>query len=149
MSNPFVHTCGFLFVGKRKSTGVTAFNQLLESYVGVCNDVINANKNRFPYGEIWQAAEENLLGHCFQFEVTGKDILTSCPCIFHTGRIFPIEANRACMTVRFTGDYVKSVVEDPESYIQNPALINWSWMQHAPEKECNCSLMKVVARELV
>ena len=131
--------------GKRKSNDVTASGNLLESYVAVCNDVISANRDRFPYGQIWEAAEQSLFGRCFRFEITGGETNRFCPCTFHEGRIYPIQSESACMTVRFSEDYVRSVVEHPEKFIDNPTLINWDWLQHSPEKECRCSLMKVVA----
>ncbi|MCK0068263.1 MULTISPECIES: hypothetical protein [Kordiimonas] len=124
---------------------MTALEKLLESYVTVCNDVISANRDRFPYGQIWEAAEQKLFGRCFRFEINVEGRLEFYSCTLHDGRIYPLQSEAACLTVRFTEDYVRSVVDNPAKFIENPTLINWDWLQFSPEKDCKCSLMKVVA----
>ncbi len=130
------------------STERTYSDTVLETYIKVCNDVIHANKDRFPYAQIWQAAEQSLLGRCFRFEVTQGEANTSFVASFYDGHIYPVETDMVCHTVLFTLEYLQDVIKHPEKYIENPSLIDWNWLQFSANQECRCALMQVVARKL-
>ncbi|MGN7438968.1 MAG: hypothetical protein ACTHOO_10040 [Alcanivorax sp.] len=89
------------------------------------------NKNRFPFKQIFEAAENQKQGrkveveipgypNSFVFEINGGSITAKphsscgdCNCDGHW---------------RVNDDYLLDVVGNPEVYIENPAKINWEWL---------------------
>lgn len=106
---------------------------LLNGYVSVCNEALLKNKERFPFKQILGAAREREAGQLIEVVVdqaNPEDVY-----------VFGIEDDKIivmphteceeCTCVRTwnpSKDYIDNVLADPETYINNPALIDWNWM---------------------
>ena len=115
-------------------------DDMFRKYLDICNEALAANKNRFPFKQILNAAQQDNINK--QIEVSIIDDKpqssyviqladhhisalphTSCQdCSCHSKWIIP-------------RSYIESVLKKPEIYIQNPAKLNWEWL--LPEHEDN------------
>ncbi|TNE62542.1 MAG: hypothetical protein EP335_11935 [Alphaproteobacteria bacterium] len=107
------------------------YARLMQEYLDLCNRALAANRDRFPYGAIWQAAEQALSGEEMEFAVVDdapkarmrvclKDRhldLQECGC---AGEV-PVR--------RISADYIRRLLADPQKVIDNPSLIDWNWMK--------------------
>lgn len=116
-------------------------HELLKDYIAVCNRAIEANRDVFPYKEIFSALEQSdpepvsvsvvddRPKREYELSVEGG----SGPC--------HIVCDSACNCAddgcdkhwRVAKSYLLEVVNNPQPYIQNPALIDWDWMLSGPE----------------
>ncbi len=108
---------------------------------------MRCNAERFPYEQIWHAAELNLFGKSFQFEIAGDFNKSQCTVTFKDKEIFLTTADEVCSKFRYAEAYISDVVTAPKKYIDNPALVDWSWLQFSQEKGCDCKLMQIAARK--
>lgn len=106
---------------------------LLERYVGVCNQALLQNRNRFPFKQILGAARQSERGR--PVEVVIADDLSKESYVFYLKdqgiEIRPHGACGACNCVRRWAvhtAYLEEVACRPERYIENPARLNWEWM---------------------
>ena len=108
-------------------------DDLINRYVGICNEALLQNRNRFPFKQILGAARESEKDR--PVEVCIKDNGSSDTYVFRlkdSGIIAaPHDSCKGCDCVRswnVSANYLEDVVKDPQSYIQNPAKLDWEWM---------------------
>lgn len=116
---------------KEKETA-EEYELIFERYLNVCNQALEKNKNRFPYKEIWGARVKSL----------GRDNVFQCavyddrPKMLYTLRLtedMTIQIiNKASSTVEdawpLKYSYLKHVVDNPETFINHPANLDWGWL---------------------
>lgn len=108
-------------------------DQLFSDYLAVCNRALEANREAFPYKQIWDAAE-SFLGdrsvklavyddrpqECYCLQMKDKKIETAEDC----NRADPQDAWRVNLS------YLQQVVENPDEYINHPARLDWDWLRN-------------------
>ncbi len=114
------------------------YHELLLRYVRICNKVLAANRDRFPYRQMWSAGERALSGkpvvlalynnglRAYAVVAMGENAIT-------VENIEPAKMaaeNRLLPTYPVQMDYVMDVVAKPDRYVADPSLINWDWLIH-------------------
>ncbi|NVJ98183.1 MAG: hypothetical protein HWE25_08525 [Alphaproteobacteria bacterium] len=104
---------------------------LLDQYLRVCNKVLEKNRGRFPYSQIWQAGEQALSGRVVELAVFDENPIAHCRVTLHANRISSkrMPEDEPAPMKRLSAQYVQDVVSHPEKYIENPSLIDWDWLQ--------------------
>lgn len=107
--------------------------ELINRYVHVCNQALLLNKNRFPFKQILGAAQISERGRVV--EVNIEDIIPRESFIFQLKKKGIIaRPHGECLncncerTWNVRRAYLEQVTDDPQSFIQNPAKIDWEWM---------------------
>ncbi|WP_262695710.1 hypothetical protein [Kordiimonas aquimaris] len=115
--------------GNYDSSSTMMLQNGLSDYIGVCNTIMSANTERFPFAHIWQALEEELAGRLIEYRVTQDQNLACLTAIFIDQKIRIINRPQcnAGMRIPKTFDwlYIQSVIDKPARYIANPTLIDW------------------------
>lgn len=104
--------------------------QLLEQYLEICQSAIDANKDRFPFKQIFSVLsdpdntrtvaayiKEHKLIQPYYIKVIGHDFIVK-----------ESPQNLPQKVWRVHRSYLEEVVEAPMSYINNPAKIDWDWI---------------------
>lgn len=113
--------------------------KLFEIYLDICNQALEANKERFPFKQILGAARRSekhknievcILGDrnpiSYVIKITDKKI---------TAKPHPFRKDCACeRRWHVTRSYLEDVIKNAHQYIENPAKINWEWLQSTPDK---------------
>lgn len=109
---------------------------LIERYVGVCNEALIRNAERFPFKQILGAAQKAECGQ--SIEVVVEDSPTLETYVFRLKgdgiSVKPHSQCKDCDCVRSWNTripYLESVTRNPEAYILNPAKLDWEWMYDA------------------
>lgn len=101
----------------------------LSDYIGVCNTIMDANTERFPFAHIWQALEEELAGRLIEYRVAQHQKQACLTAIFIDRKIRVITRPQCNSAMRipkvFDWPYIQSVLDKPARYIANPTLIDW------------------------
>lgn len=107
--------------------------QVLERYLIICNQVIDENKERFPYQEVWKACAEELSGEQVLLgvkEIGSKVMLSVC---WHLGQfhwqLICHDTSQNENTYFLSSAEIDAVLEDPRKFIHDPYLINWGWLE--------------------
>lgn len=112
-------------------------NDLINRYVSVCNEALLENRDRFPFKQILGAAKKNEKNHSVEVWVRGGGA--------HSLYVFRLRDDGivasshddcdGCACVRswdVSAAYLEDVVRDPQTYIDNPAKLDWEWMYDVP-----------------
>lgn len=114
----------------QRDNNMEHYRNLLLQYIGICNQIMAANEKRFPYNKIWQAQEAAMKGRAVEFVVVDDLPKASCAVEMNGDRIRLIgEDQNAEMVKRLSLFDINDVVRNPEKYIADPALIDWSWLK--------------------
>ncbi|MDG1287698.1 MAG: hypothetical protein P8P30_09085 [Rickettsiales bacterium] len=111
----------------------TEYERLFRDYVKICNRALTVNKDIFPFKHIWNAAEAELQNGSVKIIIyddepkmnyslrlqNNKIDASACS---HIGKDEPWYLNTS---------YLRRVVEHPDEYIDNPAMIDWDWLKAA------------------
>jgi hypothetical protein len=101
----------------------------LEAYLEICNKVLEANRDRFPFSRIWEAGEAALKGRTVALAVVDDEPKASCVVRLENKHIEATEEGGECPPVtRLSKQYVEDVLAHPDKYIADPALIDWGWL---------------------
>lgn len=105
----------------------------IKSYVNICNKALSLNKDRFPFKQILGAAKKSETGKKIEVQIAGDSSIDSY--------VFSIENNQIIVSPHSSCEkcdcdrswhlewpYLQEVLKNPDSYIQNPAKINWDWI---------------------
>lgn len=113
------------------------YQQLLHAYLDICNKVLAANRDRFPYRQIWTAGQEALSGRPVILSL--HDDVPKAHCAVEIGEhhisaeavqhheLHARKQSSPVHTVRLT--YLLEVVAEPDKYVADPSLINWDWLR--------------------
>ncbi len=115
----------------RKNQRVPDLYSNLCTYISVCNDVMEANRTRFPFTQIWHALETEIAGRPIEYSVThGKKTarLTATITDLKINLIPAPSLNRwPTITQKIDWTYMASVLKNPQRFIANPVLLNWNF----------------------
>jgi hypothetical protein len=107
-------------------------DRIFESYLNICNQAIEKNKDKFPYTEIWKTRCKSL-GHnnifyCAVYDDRPKVIYSLQ--LTEDMKIKLIEKKNAATdgTWPFKFSYLKHVVDNSQEYIEHPANLDWGWL---------------------
>lgn len=108
--------------------------QLFSRYIDICNQAIQANKDRFPFKQILAAVkDEHSLSDievCIIDDKPNAEYTINLDSNKIKAEKYSSCPNCNCGTQwRITRSYLEDVIENAEEYIDNPAKINWEWMQ--------------------
>jgi hypothetical protein len=112
----------------------TGTSSLFLQYLNVCNQALDAHADEFPYRQLVQAAER--LAADRRFGVAVYKTERDAPYDFYTvtmteGRFELLSHGKEepDLTWKVSQDYLKKVVDDPDTYIQHPAKLDWDWLK--------------------
>ena len=112
---------------------------LFQNYIEVCNRALAANKDRFPFKQILEAAQGRAVSPLV--DVCVIDDIAEPKFTLHIERRKiiaekhgPAETCACEAKWSIRKSYLEDVVNHPEEYIKNPALIDWDWM-YAPQNK--------------
>ncbi len=117
-----------------RTTDESEYENVFRQYLNVCNQAIAANKDKFPYTEIWNAR----LKGTDQLARIHAVVFDDRPKIAYLLHLTPemkieISEKKALQTDEpwpFPYQYMKRVITHPDKYIANPARLQWGWLQH-------------------
>lgn len=109
---------------------------LFAQYLNVCNAALAENRARFPFAQIWQAADvftrrmqvrvcvraqtgDAVLRMTLKDGVLGAMPAACCGCAACYGEVSEWHVD---------ADYLENVVNHRALYIRQPALLDWSWL---------------------
>ncbi len=105
--------------------------ELFGQYLDVCNKALEIGGSRFPYKQMFDAAQRVEVARKVEVKVGGLEDLY----VIQMGdRKITYDRHDLCEDCNCDGkwfidvSYLTGVVENPDLYIQNPALINWEWV---------------------
>lgn len=109
------------------------YERVFQQYLEICNRAIEQNKGKFPYTEIWGARVLELEEE-MKVEAVIYDDRPKAAYMLRLTKDMKIEIIEK-KTIPpedawpFTYQYLKRVVENQQDYIDNPAKLEWGWMQ--------------------
>jgi hypothetical protein len=119
-------------VAKKDIPTVEEYERVFERYLGICNQAIEKNKDKFPYTEIWKArwkdlTPENIL-QCAVYDDRPKIVYT-----LQLTEDMKIKIVKKTYIAPedvwpFKYSYLKQVVDNPQQYIEHPANLDWGWL---------------------
>lgn len=118
---------------------------LFHKYLDICNKALDANRERFPFKQILGAARDQATAArkvevCIVDDrprasfVIGieKDKITGEPKGSCEEACQNCRCNRQWHVAR---SYLEAVVKNPQTYIDNPARIDWEWLYNTEVQE--------------
>lgn len=104
--------------------------ELLEQYLEICNSAIDANRDRFPFKQIFSVLSDP--DNTRMVAAYIKEPAAIRPVYIEVqGHDFSVKeaAKKLPQKVwRVHRSYLEEVIEAPLSYINNPAKIDWDWI---------------------
>ena len=109
-------------------------DNLMQRYVEICNSALDQNKDRFPFKQILGTAKTCSANRLIEVLIEGtarnedSHVLT-----IEDGKLV-CRAHSACGNCQCDGKwvigkaYLQNVLARPDSYIENPARLNWEWL---------------------
>ena len=110
------------------------YDALFQEYLRICNEALEANKDCYPYSCIMQEIEDRLRSHAVQVAIIDKD--EKHPEALYDLVILdrllavkpPHKKPHAKCPWRITRQFLEEVALHPQAYINNPAQLNWEWL---------------------
>ncbi|MBG79010.1 MAG: hypothetical protein CL570_08300 [Alphaproteobacteria bacterium] len=108
-------------------------NTIMIRYLNICNRAMASNRERFPFKQIFDAAQRHECGKVIEVNIIGAaQPLSYAMTLDHEGlHVKPHDACEDCQCDKkwdITYDYLQKVMRAPEHYIQNPAMLDWGWV---------------------
>ena len=113
---------------------ISDHSDLIEQYIDVCNKALINSKDRFPFKQILGAAREAENGSVVEVNVVGDDIASGSFVFELYGDGVTAKPHGECDGCQcdrqwsVSKAYLEGVAADPQSYVNNPAKIDWGWM---------------------
>lgn len=108
---------------------------LFQEYIRICNAALDANKHCYPYDRVIREIENRLCFHAVHAAVYDED--GARPEIFfelkmHESQIVAKSCHKphAKKPWRISRHYLEEVTQHPQSYITDPAQLNWAWLNN-------------------
>lgn len=105
------------------------YNSLCD-YISICNDVMEANRTRFPFTQIWHALEAEVAERPIEYSVAhlGKTAKLTATIIDLRIKLVSSPSNTRWpeITQKIDWPYMASVLKNPQRFIANPVLLNWN-----------------------
>ena len=110
-----------------------SYEELMRRYLELCNQALEANKDRFPYGPIWKAAEEAMAGDEVEFALVDDAPKARMQVSMKNSQIDWHTCRQECQGEvpirRISADYIRKMLEDPKRVIEDPSLLDWDWLK--------------------
>ena len=108
-------------------------NLIIKKYFEVCNTAIDLNKDRFPFKQILAAAvlyetAQNIEMCIVDNKIIKKYILSLKNEVITATKQNSSNMHNCIRSWNVEKQYLQSVIDNPGIYIENPALLDWSWM---------------------
>lgn len=111
-------------------------NTLFQKYLGIVNEALEKNRTQTPYRQILSLTEKMLGDRDIQVVVFADD--ADEPHDFFTitmkGGHFEMTGHgkdeHADLSWKLPQDHMKEVVENPSDYVEHPARLDLSWLEH-------------------
>ena len=118
-----------------KTANISEDQARLQQYLEICNRVLEANRDRFPFNRIWEAGEAALKGRSVALAVVDEEPKASCVVRLENQHIEEAEATGdGPPTTRISKQYIEDVLAHPDKYIDDPSLIDWRWLMAGKHK---------------
>ena len=119
---------------ENKIKDAAEYEQVFQKYLEICNRAIELNKNKFPYTEIWGARLKALEDE-IKIQAVVFDDRPKISYLLRLTKDMKIEiAEKKELPPEdawpFTYQYLKRVVDHPQEYLENPARLEWGWLQN-------------------
>ena len=117
----------------KERTG-TATDILLTEYISICNRAIASHRDSFPFRQLLEVAEKLAGDKTFAVAIYADnpkrphdyftiELLDGLFVVVAHGKKDPD------ITWRVRQSYLEQVVSDPQTYIENPAKLDWDWLK--------------------
>lgn len=104
--------------------------ELFQSYLEVCNQALEANKDRFPYKQMLEASEKLLGAREITVAVYDDQPKAVYDLALSEKHLSAKPHESECQKAwRLNRSYLEEVVNHAEDYIKNPAKIDWAWLK--------------------
>ncbi len=108
--------------------------QLFLRYLEICNEALDCNKDKFPYKQIWHAAQKFLQDKNISLAVYDDNPKVTYNLSINDNHIDvvskKVEGKKSDGAWHVNMSYMEKVVSNPEEYINNPAKIDWDWLRN-------------------
>ena len=108
------------------------YTELLKRYVELCEEIVSSSSSPSPFYAVWNAYKKRLGNHEVPIQVMVYD---DTPCAKATMKLadgdlsIPSESCDCNAQWRVKASYLKKVLDNPDYYKENPAQMDWSWLQ--------------------
>jgi hypothetical protein len=119
-------------VKPENAAAVEEYERIFESYLDICNQALEKNRDKFPYKDIWKARWKKMGANnclnCAVYDDMPKIIYKLQ--LTEDMKIKILEKTHIAPddTWPFKVSYLKNVVENPQDYIDHPANLDWGWL---------------------
>ena len=123
-----------------------AFQDALDRYIEICERALASDKTTGPMRAIFRSALDQLNGERLSLalyddqpkalchvDILDQKVCTSEAIVFSE----PANSEAYCPSsrvVRLSLTHIQDVIAQPERYLENPALLDWSWLSPASSK---------------
>ena len=112
---------------------------LIKYYFDLCNAVLNIHGTRFPYKQIFEAAQKNKADTIIECNVLGhtNEVLQTYALKLLNNHI-DITPHTECENCNCLYSWnihiaeLSQIIAHTDRYLQNPAYLNWDWL-YAPK----------------
>ena len=115
-------------------TGIDATTMLVVEYLDVCNTALEANRNTFPYRQLFAVYGKIFSGKhvgCLIFEDDPGKIEFSVTIQMTDGQFEPVPETEAhpSFNLKIKRSYMEGVVRHRQEYIDHPEKLDWDWLK--------------------
>lgn len=106
-----------------------SYDRLLERYFCICNEAMKAHGQEFPYSVMFGAMADKLKT-CPVSVAVYDDLPKAAGSVTLAGdelEVRPFVEEKSGRVARVPLSELMNVVQDPERYISDPTLIDWTW----------------------
>ncbi len=105
--------------------------KIIESYIDICNEVLEKNKNNFPFNRMWEAIKNKCYNQNINIALINDQPEPICNLsISEDGVILSkIRTNNTHKDCHMKMSYIKHVLQNKDIYVSDPALIDWHWIE--------------------
>ena len=115
------------------STFIHNHDDLVENYLDVYNKALQNNGDRFPFKQILGAVEREGFGKIIEIQLIDAVPPEIHVMAYSKNGLYLLPSNdvRGALSDGIWNvkiDDLKNVVQNPDTYIQNPAKLDWEWV---------------------
>lgn len=104
--------------------------KLIEQYLDICRSAMAANKDRFPFKQIFAGLSDERVNRIVAVYIHEESSVLPLGIKVRGGNFILEEGlpSSPCKIWRVSREYLEQVLSEPLSYINNPAKIDWDWV---------------------
>lgn len=108
------------------------YHALISEYVAICNEALERNKKNFPFQSIWKAIEGKYQNKEVNIALIEDNPKPSCQLTL-SGQGIEVSMGESDTekknTCHMKLSHIRDVVDNKQKYIDNPARIDWHWIE--------------------